>query len=444
MENDADFSWPVARDFANQLVFTTTSKHLSDLEVQVLQGSWHHQTYEQMAEQLHYGAAYLNRDIGNPLWKHLSQALQEKVSKTNFKEALRRAWEQQVHSPPTVASSPVPIIEGPISPDSPFYLERAGVEQLGCQTLLKPGALLRIKAPQLMGKTSLLYHLMAFAQQQAYPTVYIDMGSVDKSVLASLETLLRWLCAMTSRQLHLPNRLFEFWDAEIFGSNDNCTAYFEDYLFPEVQGPFVLGLDNVDRLFPFQDIIEDFFGMLRSWHEKGRISQQWQQLRLILVHSTEAYIPLDYHQSPFNTGVPIGLSEFTAHQIQHLAQLHQVALTEGEMSKLMPIIGGHPYLVRVALSALSTRELAFNQLVQMAASDEGIYSAHLLHHWVTLQQTPDLMQAFQGVLTASASLNPVQAYKLHSMGLIKRENNQVIPRNDLYQSYFQRVLASCN
>ncbi|KAI9133370.1 AAA-like domain-containing protein [Acaryochloris sp. CCMEE 5410] len=441
MENDADFSWPVARDFANQLIFMATAKHLSDLEVQVLLGSWHHQTYEQMAEQLHYGAAYLNRDIGNPLWKRLGQALNEKVSKTNFKEALRRAWEQQVHAPPVVTSSPAPIIEGPISPESPFYLERAGVEQLGCQTLLKPGALLRIKAPQLMGKTSLLYHLMAFAQQQTYPTVYIDMGSIDKSVLASLEKLLKWLCAMTSRQLHLPNRLSELWDSEIFGSNDNCTAYFEDHIFPEVQGPFVLGLDNVDRLFPFQDIIEDFFGMLRSWHEKGRISQQWQQLRLILVHSTEAYIPLDYHQSPFNTGVPIGLSEFTAHQIQHLAQLHQVALTESELSKLMAMIGGHPYLVRVALSALSTRELTFNQLVQTAVSDEGIYSAHLLHHWVTLQQTPDLMQAFQGVLMATASLNPVQAYKLHSMGLIKRENNQVIPRNDLYESYFQRIYS---
>lgn len=216
MENDADFSWPVARDFANQLIFMATAKHLSDLEVQVLLGSWHHQTYEQMAEQLHYGAAYLNRDIGNPLWKRLGQALNEKVSKTNFKEALRRAWEQQVHAPPVVTSSPAPIIEGPISPESPFYLERAGVEQLGCQTLLKPGALLRIKAPQLMGKTSLLYHLMAFAQQQTYPTVYIDMGSIDKSVLASLEKLLKWLCAMTSRQLHLPNRLSELWDSVDF------------------------------------------------------------------------------------------------------------------------------------------------------------------------------------------------------------------------------------
>lgn len=442
MENDADFSWPVARDFANQLVFAATAKHLSDLEVNVLQGSWDHQTYEQMAERLNYGAAYLNRDIGNPLWKHLSQALQEKVSKTNFKEALRRAWEQKVQSPPTVSSSPAPIIEGPISPTSPFYLERVGAEQLGCQTLLKPGALLRIKAPQLMGKTSLLYHLMAFAQQQAYPTVYIDMGSIDKSILSSLQKLLRWLCAMTSRQLHLPNRLSELWDAEIFGSNDNCTAYFEDYVFPEVQGPFVLGLDNVDRLFPFQDIIEDFFGMLRSWHEKGRFSQQWQQLRLILVHSTEAYIPLDYHQSPFNTGVPIGLLEFTAAQIQHLAQLHQVVLTERELSRLMVMIGGHPYLVRVALSALSIKAFSFEQLLQSAISDEGNFHAHLLHHWVTLQNTPDLMQAFQTVLSGSNSLNPVQAYKLHSMGLIKRHNNQVIPRNDLYRSYFQRVLVN--
>ncbi|MGA1355498.1 MAG: AAA-like domain-containing protein, partial [Prochlorothrix sp.] len=258
------FDWTAARDFANALVQTHTGKYLTDLEIKVLQGSWENQTYEAMAEQYAYGAGYLNRDVGNALWKKLSGALGEKVSKTNFREALRRGWSQaqaqhqaqdpaqtpahtqppdpSLNSSPTIAPSPsptapiapaspsplsdTPFVEGPVAPQSPFYLPRSGAEDLGLRSLLKPGALVRVRAPSLMGKTSFLYYLLHGVQQQGYPTVYLDMGSIDRATLTDLSKLLRWLCAMASRQLKVANRLEDLWDEEIFGSNDNCTAYF--------------------------------------------------------------------------------------------------------------------------------------------------------------------------------------------------------------------------
>lgn len=306
-----DFSWTEARDFANHLVQTHTGKYLTDLEIKVLQGSWEHQTYEAMAEQYAYGAGYLNRDVGNALWKKLSSALGEKVSKTNFREALRRSWSQThppsvsssaidpasplptlhsgapqsplsqhptfqsptSHSPSPIAPTDTPFVEGPVAPQSPFYMPRSGAEDLGLRSLLKPGALVRVKAPSLMGKTSFLYYLLHGVQGEGYPTVYLDLGSIDRATLTDLSKLLRWLCAMVSRQLKLANRLEDLWDEDIFGSNDNCTADFEEYLLPELAQPLVLGLDNVDRLFPQGEIVEDFFGLLRSWHEKARISQ---------------------------------------------------------------------------------------------------------------------------------------------------------------------------
>lgn len=59
---------------------------------------------------------------------------------------------------------------------------------------------------------------------------------------------------------------------------------------------------------------------------------------------------LDYNQSPFNTGIPIELPEFTAPQIATLAQLQGLILGDAHLEHLMAAIGGHPYLVRWTLT----------------------------------------------------------------------------------------------
>ncbi|MHC5933974.1 AAA-like domain-containing protein [Nostoc sp.] len=37
-------------------------------------------------------------------------------------------------------------------------------------------------------------------------------------------------------------------------------------------------------------------------------------------------------------------------------------------------------------------------------------------------------------------LDSMQIYKLHSMGLVHQQENQVMPRCNLYREYFRRVL----
>jgi LuxR family glucitol operon transcriptional activator len=71
-------------------VFTTTGKHLSNIEVIVLQCSWQGQRYPQIASENGYALEYLKNDIGPQLWKRLSQAFGEKISKTNLRAALQQ------------------------------------------------------------------------------------------------------------------------------------------------------------------------------------------------------------------------------------------------------------------------------------------------------------------------------------------------------------------
>jgi len=75
---------------ADAAVFEFTGRHLNDVETAILKGSWHRQTYEQIADASSYSISYLTRDVGPKLWKLLAQALGEPVSKTSFQTALER------------------------------------------------------------------------------------------------------------------------------------------------------------------------------------------------------------------------------------------------------------------------------------------------------------------------------------------------------------------
>jgi hypothetical protein len=79
---------------ADTAIFDKQGRHLTDIQKLVLKGSWQGYTYEEIAGREGYSDKYLKRDVGPRLWKVLSEALGEKVSKKNFRTALERRLEQ--------------------------------------------------------------------------------------------------------------------------------------------------------------------------------------------------------------------------------------------------------------------------------------------------------------------------------------------------------------
>jgi transcriptional regulator with XRE-family HTH domain len=350
---------------------------------------------------------------------------------------------------------PLPAAEpelpgGQVDIASLFYIERHPIEERCYQTILQPSALIRIKAPRQMGKTSLMAKILHHASCQDYRTVPLTFQLVDKTVFANLDKFLKWFCAYVGRELHIPNQLDDYWD-EIFGSKVNCKDYFEKYLLPQIDTPLVLGLDEIDRVFQYPDIAEDFLGLLRAWHEESKRRDIWKKLRLIVVHSTEVYIPMNINQSPFNVGLPVDLPEFNAMQIQDLAARHHLSWSNLEVDKLMAIVGGHPYLVRVALYHISRSELTLDELKETALAkpskriaDAGIYSDHLRRQLWNLEEYPELAQGMREIAAADSpvQLKAIQAFKLDSLGLVKLQGNECVPRCELYRQYFRSHLSA--
>nr|MDZ8169743.1 AAA-like domain-containing protein [Nostoc sp. CmiSLP01] len=125
----------------------------------------------------------------------------------------------------------------------------------------------------------------------------------------------------------------------------------------------------------------DFFGLLRALHKEAKRRDIWKKLQLVLVYSTEAYVPVDINQSPFNVGLPVELLEFTHEQVKDLAQRHQLNWSNTEVEKLTELVGGHPFLVRLALYKIALEKINLAEFLQTAASewkrfspDEGQFS----------------------------------------------------------------------
>jgi class 3 adenylate cyclase len=332
--------------------------------------------------------------------------------------------------------------EGPVSLDSPLYIDRPPIESDCYQTIVKPGALIRIKAPRQMGKTSLVQRILDRAKKEGYQTAYLNFQWADGSFLTHLDELLQWFCGEITNELNLEDRLGEYWKG-VLGSKNKTTKYFQRYLLSDSDRPLVLGLDEVDRIFQHSEIATDFFGLLRAWHERGKNEEIWKKLRLVISHSQEVYIPLNINQSPFNVGLPIELPELNQRQVIDLVNRHQLNWSNQEICDLMEMVGGHPYLVRVALYQVARGRITLDRLLKVAPTEEGPYYDHLRRHLVNLEQDAELAATIRQVINSEqpVEINTGEAFKLRSMGLIKFQGNAVMPLCGLYRQYFRHRLA---
>ena len=390
-----DLNWKTALQAANALVLQHTGNYLSDIEIVILHGAWNNYTYAQIAEAKGYTSSYLCKDIGHRLWKNLSTALKVKVSKTNFKAALRGEWRKYTQAilsknrnqlAQLIPVDNITLFEGLIALDSTFYLERyvplaeymrasplfglrpwesfrasqpqTPIETICCEEILKPGSLIRIEGAKWMGKTSLVDRILEQGNLQAQRTVYLDFDTIEREIIRDINKLLIWLSTMISHQLNIENKLQNYWSKSISSCNDDCTAYFEDYILTRVKSNIILALDNIDCLFYCQKVAETFLKLLCNWHEQAKSNHYWSKLKIITTQSTKVSIAFNIDRFFSNTATSVLLEEFDFQQVKTLASFYQLDWKDWEISRLMDEVGGNPYLVRLAMYQAKIKNLS--------------------------------------------------------------------------------------
>ncbi len=79
----------IALILTDTAIFAHTGKHLNDLQNAILQEVWQGKKYVEIAEKYHCTEGHI-KDVAYLLWKHLTEALRERVTKSNFKTVIKR------------------------------------------------------------------------------------------------------------------------------------------------------------------------------------------------------------------------------------------------------------------------------------------------------------------------------------------------------------------
>lgn len=337
---------------------------------------------------------------------------------------------------------PNPSSKGSKSVKNEFYIER-DLHDKACYEEVNhtPGALVRIKAPEKFGKTWFLENLVHQVRELKYRYLVFNFLLADNETFSDIHKFSRLFCSGISRELMLTNKLDEYWN-ESFDCLYNTTEYFQEYLLEQGTSPLVLILKNVDKVFEHPIIANDFCKLLRGWHERAnsgdRTSGSWQKLRLVIAHSTDVYGSLDINCSPLaGVGKTIELPELTEVQVQDLAKHYELDWSIAQVKRIMECVGGHPYLVDLALENISSNSINLEKLL-LEATQKGIYMEYLDKLLGQILEHPELATALKKVVTASqpVRLEQAQVFKLYGMGLILKEGHYATPRCQLYRQYF--------
>ena len=225
------------------------------------------------------------------------------------------------------------------------------------------------------------------------------------------------------------------------GNPLTCTYYLQDYLLSKLNSPIVLAMDEVESMFgtPFRT---DFFGMLRGWHNSRATEPIWKQLDLALVTSTEPYQLIeDLNQSPFNVGQVLELKDFPLEKVVTLNQRHNNPFFNKQLTQLIDLLHGHPYLVRRALYLVASGRISVEELFQRSAEEQGPFGDHLRYHLSRVYDHKTLVNGLLQVFRTETCPNERIFFRLRGAGLIRREGKKVVPRCQLYKAYFQEHLG---
>jgi hypothetical protein len=324
---------------------------------------------------------------------------------------------------------------GAMKPGSPFYVRRTADAILE-RELQGDGATVVVKGPRQSGKSSLLARTCSIARDRQLPTCYFDFQLLDREQLIGLKPLLRCLARKIAR--HLKTAIApEPWDDSL-GDKEMLTVFVEEALLSKTAAPVLFVFDEVDRVFdfPYRD---DFFALIRAWHNRRATQENWERLRIVLAHSTDPALWIqDVNQSPFNVGEHIQMEDFDADQVASLAGKHGLILRrDSDVAALMRLLGGQPYLVRQALFTLATRRWTVPQLEQAATEERGPFGDHLRQLGWRLQQDEGLYQAVRQILQQRACADERSFQRLKAAGLARGESRHSAGmRCELYVRYF--------
>lgn len=327
---------------------------------------------------------------------------------------------------------------GAINPNSEIYVERpadvrADVAIQSCESIVL------IQGPRQVGKTSLLARCLANSRTQGHETALSDFQSLSASQFTDEERLYRTLADQLARGLGIELDHSAVWNSWL-GPNSNLDNFVKEAL-KRVDGPVLWAMDEVDRLFGYE-CGNDFFGLVRSWHNRRALdpSGPWGRLTVAIAYATEAHLFItDLNQSPFNVGVRLRLEDFDLKEVQQLNLNMGSPGSTSDVDRVYALTCGQPFLTRRALDFISASG-SIDDLEAIAVSDQGPFGEHLRRLGQVVSKDDSVLAAVSQMLKG-APLDERVRSRLLSSGVARESGTATAFRVPIYGPYLQSVLS---
>lgn len=371
------------------------------------------------------------------IWRACPAVEDERVRRDHAQGALT------IPEPAEEARLRLEATTGAVPLESVFYTRRSADDELSV-CLERRDCTVLIKGARQVGKTSLLSRGLQYARELGAATVVTDFQCLNIDQLQSAESLYHALADSITDQLELDTSLAEVWKP-FHGANMNFEKFMRRVVLKGLEGHFVWGLDEIDRLISF-DFATEVLGLFRSWHNQRSLNPgtPWHKLTLVMSYATEAHLFIrDVNQSPFNVGTRLMLEDFDEERVAGLNRLHGSPLrSQEELVRFRGLVGGHPYLVRQGLYELVMHERSLEELYEVSASDDGPFGNHLRRLLDSVQKSEPLRELLGAFARDNTAVPPDHFYRLRSGGILSGPSaSSARFRCGLYRAYFERHLA---
>jgi hypothetical protein len=390
----------------------------------------------------------MTRDQKEEVWTRLARAITEDLRKfprsggpAATAAPASGATPDPRPGPPTPAASP--IGGGPVSLDSPFYVARDADRRVLAR-LREPGSTVTVKGHGKSGKSSLLARIRAWAREQGRDACVVDFQGLDHTTLGDPAALFRGVALALADRLGLVADPDADW-SPLVGSKMNLTSFVERRVLARSDRPVLLLFDGADLVFPYPAACEDLFSALRFWHNSraNDDGRGWNRLGLVVAHATDPVLWIrDLNQSPFNVGFRTALDDFDPVQVAWLNERYGRPLAvANEIDRLVALVGGHPYLVQLALDTLANRPCTLDELERTAALEDGPFASPLRYLTNRVLSDAPLNRALRSILKRGACDDERLFQRLWAVGLIRGEaRDRVAFRSRVYESFIGKRL----
>ena len=402
---------------------------LSNLQLTVLLKSWQGRTYGQMADSTSYDPDYL-KDVGHKLWKKLSEALEQPVSKHNVCVVLRQRFQSLRDAGPSSPPAPSPAKSSP----SARRLQLVDTAQPICNWGEVP------KSSIFLGRSHELAQVKQWMVEDRHHLIGLfGLGGIGKTALAVQ-------CVEHVREQ------FDYIIWRSLRDQPDCDSFMTDLLqglidpdstelpeTPTAKISLLLHKLNQHRCLL---VIDDWFSVLRGKTQAGlhqenhdyyglllRLVSEGRHQSCVLITSREKPVGLAFKD---NQALPVRALHLGGVNVQagrEILQAFGLDDTNDHLDQLFECYSGNPYALRVAAKTiidlfsgriskfLEQEQLIYGdirRLLEQQFNRLSEFEEHLVHclarlsDWVSLsdiEQTLTSTQHNQSLLETIESLD---------------------------------------